>query len=83
IEDGRMVGMEFDIVEWAPDENGRLVSTKLDSAVIPCDDVILAIGQDNAFPWIERDIGIEFNEWDVPVVDRTTFQTTREGVFVG
>ena len=83
IEDGRLVGMEFDIVEWAPNENGRLVSTKLDSTVIPCDDVILAIGQDNAFPWIERDIGIEFNEWDMPVVDRTTFQTTREGVFVG
>jgi NADPH-dependent glutamate synthase beta subunit-like oxidoreductase/ferredoxin len=44
---------------------------------------VMAIGQDNAFPWIERDIGIEFNEWDMPVVDRVTFQTTREGVFVG
>ncbi len=83
LEDGRLVGMEFDIVEWHPDETGRLVATKLDTAVIPCDDVILAIGQDNAFPWIERDIGIEFGEWDMPVVDRTTFQTTREGVFVG
>ena len=50
---------------------------------IPCDDVILAIGQDNAFPWIERDIGIEFNEWEMPIVDRKTFQTTRDGVFVG
>ena len=48
IEDGRLVGMEFDIVEWAPDENDRLVSTKLDSTVIPCDDVILAIGQETA-----------------------------------
>lgn len=44
---------------------------------------MLAIGQDNAFPWIERDIGIEFGEWDMPVVDRATFMTTREGVFVG
>ncbi len=83
IEDGRLVGMEFGIVEWAPDENGRLVSTTLDSIVMPCDDVILAIGQDNAFPWIERDIGIEFNEWEMPVVDRATFQTSRDGLFVG
>ena len=75
--------MEFDIVEWTPDETGRLVSTKLGSTVIPCDDVILAIGQDNAFPWIERDIGIDFNEWEMPVVDRVTFQTSRDGVFVG
>ena len=83
IEDGRLVGMEFDIVEWAPDETGRLVSTTLRSTVIPCDDVILAIGQDNAFPWIERDIGIDFNEWEMPVVDQVTFQTSRDGVFVG
>ena len=83
VENGRLVGMEFDIVEWHPDDRGRLVATTLDSTIIPCDDVILAIGQDNAFPWIERDIGIEFGEWDMPVVDRVTFQTTREGVFVG
>lgn len=83
LQDGILVGMEFDVVEWHPDDTGRLVATKLDVATIPCDDVILAIGQDNAFPWIERDIGIEFGEWDMPVVDRTTFQTTREGVFVG
>jgi len=83
IEDGKLVGMMFDIVEWHEGENGRLKSAKLDEVMIPCDDVILAIGQDNAFPWIERDIGIEFGEWDMPVVDRTTFMTTREGVFVG
>lgn len=83
LEDGKLVGMEFDLVEWQPDENGRLVSTKLGTKIFPCDDVILAIGQDNAFPWIERDIGIEFGEWDMPVVDKTTFQTTRDGVFMG
>ena len=83
LDNGRLVGMEFDIVEWHPDADGRPVATKLDTTVIPCDDVILAIGQDNAFPWIERDIGVEFGKWDMPVVDRTTFQTTREGVFVG
>lgn len=83
VEDGRLVGMMFDIVEWNENEKGRLVSTKLDEVFIPCDDVVLAIGQDNAFPWIERDIGIEFGEWEMPVVDRATFMTTREGVFVG
>ena len=83
VEDGRLTGMMFDLVEWKENEKGRLVSTKLDEVFIPADDVVLAIGQDNAFPWIERDIGIEFGEWDMPVVDRATFMTTREGVFVG
>ena len=83
VEDGRLTGMMFDLVEWKENEKGRLVSRKLDEVFIPADDVVLAIGQDNAFPWIERDIGIEFGEWDMPVVDRATFMTTREGVFVG
>ena len=51
--------------------------------IIPCDTVILAIGQDNAFPCIERDIGLEFGKWDMPVVDKTTFMSTRPGVFFG
>ena len=83
VENGRLTGMMFDLVEWETNEKGRLVSTKLDEVFLPADDVVLAIGQDNAFPWIERDIGIEFGEWDMPVVDRATFMTTREGVFVG
>ena len=83
LEDGRLVGMEFEIVTWSPGENGRLKAIVHDTVTLPCDDVILAIGQDAAFPWIERDIGIDFDEWDMPVVDRTTFQCTREGVFFG
>ncbi|MEJ2371388.1 MAG: FAD-dependent oxidoreductase [Gemmatimonadales bacterium] len=83
IEDGVLVGMEFELVTWHEGPDGRLKSEAHGTVEFPCDDVILAIGQDNAFPWIERDIGIEFNEWEMPVVDRTTFQTTREGVFVG
>ena len=83
VEDGRLTGMMFDLVEWHADDTGRLRSTKLGETLIPCDDVILAIGQDNAFPWIEQDIGIEFGKWDMPVVDKTTFMTTRPGVFVG
>jgi formate dehydrogenase (NADP+) beta subunit len=82
LEDGRLVGMEFDRVEWY-DEGGRQKSRVLDTVTIPCDAVILAIGQDNAFPWIERDVGIEFGEWDMPVVDRATFQSTLPGVFFG
>jgi len=83
VEDGKLIGMDFDVVEWAEDENGRLRSTTLETRFFPCDDVILAIGQDNAFPWVERDIGIEFNDWDMPVVDKKTFQTSRPEVFSG
>lgn len=83
LENGRLIGMEFELVEWEENDDGRLISKVLDSTIVLCDDVILAIGQDNAFPWIERDIGIDFNDWEMPVVDKTTFQTTRDGVFVG
>ncbi len=84
IEDGKLVGMTFEMMEYKVDENGRIDrGTVVGEKTIPCDDVILAIGQDNAFPWIERDIGIEFNEWDCPVVDETTMMCTREGVFFG
>jgi len=60
IEDGKLVGMEFEVLEWDP---GARQSTVLNSVIIPCDDVILAIGQENAFPWIERDLGMEFGDW--------------------
>jgi len=55
----------------------------IDTVTMPCDDVVLAIGQDNAFPWIERDLGIEFDGHDMPVVDRLTMQSKRAGVFFG
>jgi formate dehydrogenase beta subunit len=84
IEDGKLVGMTFELMEYAVDEDGRIDrGTVVGETTIPCDDVILAIGQDNAFPWIERDIGIEFNDWDCPVVDETTMMCTRDGVFFG
>ncbi|HET7631789.1 MAG TPA: FAD-dependent oxidoreductase [Gemmatimonadaceae bacterium] len=83
LEHGKLVGMEFEQLEWT-EVNGRQKSTVTGTTVIPCDAVILAIGQDNAFPWIERDIGIQFDgKWDMPVVDKTTFQSTRDGVFFG
>jgi NADPH-dependent glutamate synthase beta subunit-like oxidoreductase len=82
VENGRLVGMEFDHLEWYED-NGRQKSRVLETKLFPCDDVILAIGQENAFPWIERNIGIEFDQWDMPVVDRKTFQCSLPGVFFG
>ena len=80
---GRLVGMEFDRVRWTTDAAGRARSEPLDVVTIPCDDVILAIGQENAFPWIERDLGLAFDAHDMPVVDRATMQSTLPGVFFG
>jgi len=83
VEGGKLKGMEFERVEWQEDDKGRQTSTVLETVFIPADDVILAIGQENAFPWIERDIGIEFGRWDLPVVDEKTHQSTLPGVFFG
>ncbi len=83
IEGGRLTGMRFEQMEYAI-EGGRIKSERVTGEIdIPCDDVILAIGQENAFPWIERDIGIRFNKWDQPEVNPTTFESTRAGVFFG
>jgi NADPH-dependent glutamate synthase beta subunit-like oxidoreductase/ferredoxin len=83
IEDGRLSGMRFTRLEYEEDADGRLRSRAVDEITIPCDDVILAIGQDNAFPWIERDIGIDFDGRGMPLVDRTTYECSRKGVFFG
>ncbi len=84
VEGGKLKGMMFDKLEWSPDEKGQLTKSRvIDSVFIPADDVILAIGQEAAFPWIERDLGIEFDKWGMPVVDKDTHQSTRSGVFFG
>ena len=84
-EDGRLTGIVFEEVEAQYDDKGRrrLVPTGKPDQHFPCDDVLVAVGQENAFPWIERDIGLEFNKWDMPVVDEKTFASTRPGVFFG
>jgi formate dehydrogenase beta subunit len=83
IKDDKLVGMTFDKMEYDLDR-GRITAERiLGEEFFPCDDVILAIGQENAFPWVERDLGIEFDKWDVPVVDKLTFESTRPGVFFG
>ena len=81
--DGRLAGMDFERMEYVV-EAGEIRSQRaVEQVFVPCDDVILAIGQENAFPWIERDLGIEFDKWDVPTVDPVTFESTRPGVFFG
>jgi NADPH-dependent glutamate synthase beta subunit-like oxidoreductase len=81
---GKLTGMLFDKIEYDIDERGQITAERIVAEeFVPADDVILAIGQENAFPWIERDLGIEFDKWDVPVVDQLTFQSTRPGVFFG
>src|SRR6185295_6138416 len=83
LENGKLVGMVFEKLEWKEDDKGKQTSVVVDTVTFPCDDVVLAIGQENAFPWIERDIGFEFDKWGMPVVDRAIMQATRSGVFFG
>ncbi len=81
--EGKLKGMTFEKLEWYDDEKGRQQSRTLGDVFIPADVVILAIGQDNAFPWIERDIGMTFNKWDMPEVDKVTHECSIPGVFFG
>ncbi len=84
-EAGKLVAMKFDKVEahYDKDGNRKLVSTGETPILVECDDVLIAIGQQNSFTWIERDLGLEFNKWDMPVVDPVTFQSTLKQVFFG
>jgi NADPH-dependent glutamate synthase beta subunit-like oxidoreductase/ferredoxin len=84
-DNGRLVGVTFEKVKAMYDANGRrrLVPTGEPDQYFECDDVLVAVGQENAFPWIERDIGIEFNDAGLPVVDPVTMQSTVPHVFFG
>ena len=83
--DGKLTGMRFEKVKAAYDAKGRrnLVPSGEPDVVMEADDVLVAVGQENAFPWIERDIGLEFDKWDMPVVDPRTMQSTNPRVFFG
>ena len=84
VKNGKLVGMLFEEIKYQINDDGSIESSEvIGEKVIECDDVILAIGQDNAFPWIERDIGIEFDKWDCPVVDEVTMMCSLDGVFFG
>ena len=80
VDDGRLVGMEFDVVEWDAE---AVHSRVLDTVTVECDDVILAIGQENAFPWIERDLPLRFGSDQLVAVDPVTMESTIPGVFFG
>ena len=82
---GTLTGIRFQKVKAERDAKGRrnLVPSGEPDVVMECDDVLVAVGQENAFPWIERDIGLEFDPWDMPRVDPRTFQSTNPKVFFG
>jgi NADPH-dependent glutamate synthase beta subunit-like oxidoreductase len=82
---GKLTGMVFEKVAAKYDEKGRrnLVPTGEPDVVMECDDVLVAVGQENAFPWIERDIGLDFDRWGMPKVDPKTMQSSIERVFFG
>ncbi len=85
-EGGRLVGMTFEKVQAEYDAQGRrrLVPTGEEDPFFECDDVLVAVGQENSFPWIERDIGIEFDDrWGMPKVDEATLRSTHPKVFFG
>ncbi|MBX2836575.1 MAG: FAD-dependent oxidoreductase [Gammaproteobacteria bacterium] len=84
IENGVLTGMKFDKLHYEIDADGQLSKPEvIEEVLIPCTDVILAIGQDNAYPWIEEDVGIEMNQWDAPTVDTVTHQSSLTGLFFG
>ena len=84
-EGGMLKGMRFEIVEAVYDAKGRrtLKPTGAPEAFIECDEVLIAVGQENAFPWIERDSGIEFDKWGLPVLDAQTMRSSHPRVFFG
>ncbi|MBP7648542.1 MAG: FAD-dependent oxidoreductase [Phenylobacterium sp.] len=84
-ENGRLTGVLFEKVTAQFDEKGRrkLVPSGDPDEHFACDDVLVAVGQENAFPWIERDLGLDFDDWGMPKVDEVTFQSTLPKVFFG
>ncbi|HEY1287007.1 MAG TPA: FAD-dependent oxidoreductase [Burkholderiales bacterium] len=85
IKGGKLAGMTFEKVKAVYDDKGRrnLVPTGEPDQSFECDDVLVAVGQENAFPWIERDAGIAFDKWGLPQLDKTTFQSSVPNVFFG
>jgi formate dehydrogenase (NADP+) beta subunit len=85
VEGGKLVAMIFEkMTEQGVDGKGRpVLKASGEMVTIPCDDVLMAVGQDNAFPWIEKDSGVTFGEWGMPTVDKVTFQSANPKVFFG
>src|SRR5689334_4963865 len=85
IQNQKLSGMTFEKVKAVYDDKGRrsLVPTGEPDQFFECDDVLVAVGQENAFPWIEKDAGIEFDKYGLPVLNKNTFQSTARNVFFG
>lgn len=86
LKNGKLVGMTFEKVEAVYNKDGsrKLVPTAEDPVFFECDNVLIAIGQENAFPWIEKSTGVRFTSWGTPIInDDQTFQSTRKEVFFG
>ena len=83
--DGKLTGMKFEVVKAVYDGKGRrsLVPTGEPEVLVECDAVLIAVGQENAFPWIESDSGIRFDKWGLPVLGKDTFQSSVANVFFG
>ncbi|MEI7613705.1 MAG: FAD-dependent oxidoreductase, partial [Betaproteobacteria bacterium] len=84
-DNGKLIGVRFEIVDAAFDEKGRrsLVPTGQPDEIMECDEVLVAIGQENSFPWIEKDIGLDFDTWGLPILTKSTLQSTLPKVFFG
>jgi len=84
-QNGKLTGVLFEKVKAEYDAKGRrkLLPSGEPDVHMPCDDVLVAVGQENAFPWIERDLGVDFDEWGMPKVDPVTMQSTHAKVFFG
>ena len=82
---GKLTGMTFEKVRAEIDGKGRrnLVPTGEPEQLFPCDEVLIAVGQENSFPWIERDLGLEFDQWGLPTLDEKTFQSSLPNLFFG
>jgi len=84
VKDGKLVGMNFEKAEVSHDADGkRVMKPSGEYVFFECDDVLMAVGQENAFPWIEADSGVEFDKWGMPVLDAVTYQSTNAKVFFG
>lgn len=85
IEAGKLAGMLFEKVEAVYNEEGKrkLIPTGEPDVFLEADDVIIAIGQENSFPWIERDLGIEMNQWGLPILNEVSFASSHPKVFFG
>ncbi len=84
-DNGKLTGMTFEVVKAVYSESGErsLVPIGAPDVLVPCDAVLIAVGQENAFPWIEKDCGISFDKWGLPVLDKTSFQASMPNVFFG